>query len=368
MTKSNVWTEGRGQQLLAACAVAVSVSAGTMWAQAPAAPRIGKTAKLPAGVYEVAASPSTGVVYVASAGSRGAGGAVITALNGRTLEVIKTYDVAAAPAYGVGLNDKTQTLYTTNSANSSMSAIDLKSGTVTSISSDVDPKAHLREVVADETTNTIYAASYATPGTIWVIDGKTNKISQVIQNVGNGTSGLVLDTAGKRLFATNMAGHEIVIVDLATKAVVQRFPSGGERPSNLAFDATANRLYSANQGPGTVTVLDAKDGKLLATLEAGAGTLDVELSANGALVFAANRTAANVTVFDAKTFTKVATLDTGGAPNTLAVDAKTGLVYVSKKARPAPRAARAGGAPAAPAAPAPPAEDPQADTITILQP
>jgi len=350
-------------------ALAVAACAASASAQSAAErPSVGKTVKVGNGLYEIAVSPSTGTVYVASAGSRNQPGAAVIALDGNTLDVVRTIDVTTAPAYGLAINDRTQTLYTTNTRGASVSAIDLKSGRVTAITSEADKNAHLREVVVDEAANVIYASSYGRTGIVWVIDGRTNTVSQLLENVGNGPSGLAIDSAARRLYVANMGAQEIAVVDLAAKQVVQRFPAGGERPSNLALDARTGRLFVANQGTADVTVLDVKSGKLLATLSAGAGaaTLDVELHPTANLVYAANRGNGTVSVFDATTYAPVATLDTGGAPNTLTIDGKSGLVYVTKKARPTGGRGR-GAAPGTPA-PAPPPDDGQTDTVTVIRP
>jgi YVTN family beta-propeller protein len=333
-------------------------------------PSTGKTVKVPAGVYELVVSPSTGTVYVASAGSRTQPGGIVLALDGNSLDVKARIAMGETAPYGIGINDRTQTLYTTNTRAGSVSAIDLRTGKViASIKSEVDTSAHLREVIVDETANVVYASSYGREGIIWVIDGRTNTLS-LIQGVGNGSSGLALDAAGKRLYVTNMSANEIAVIDLATKQVMQRYAAGGERPSNAAFDPKTSRLFVANQGTNNVTVLDARSGKLLGAVPSGAGTLDVEVNSGTGLGYAANRGAGTVTVFDLTSLAVVANLQTGSAPNTLTVDTKSGLVYVTNKARPAARGGgrgqNAGAAPATP--PAPPAEDPNGDTVAIIRP
>ncbi len=336
-------------------------------AQSADRPSVRKTAKVGNGLYEIAVSPSTGSVYVASAGSRTAPGGTVFVLNGNTLDVLKTIDVSSAPPYGLALNDRTQTLYTTNTRSGSASAINLKTGQTTTITSDTDKNAHLREIAVDEAANVIYASSFGDPGRVWVIDGQTNTLSRVLENVGRGTAGLAIDHAAGRLYVTNINTAEVAVIDTATGHVVQRFPAGGERPTNLALDAKTGRLFVANQGPGTVTVLDVKTGKLLATLTAGAGTLDVELNPAANLVYAANRVNGTVSVFNATTYAPLTTLETGGAPNTLAVDSKTGFVYVTKKTRPGPGRGRGRGGDGTPAA-APPPDDGQGDTVALIHP
>jgi len=365
---------GRRSATAAATSVAVAVVSLGVYAQSAAnRPSAGKTVKVGSGLYELVASPSTGTVYVAAAGARNQPGAAVVALDGDSLDVVKTFDMAATPPYGIGINDRTQTLYTTNTRNGSVSAIDLKSGKVLApIATESDKSAHLREVIVDEANNVVYASSYAREGIIWVIDGRTNTFSHLIQNVGNGPTGMALDATTNRLFVTNMTANEVAVIDLKSRQVVERFPAGGERPTNIAFDARTGRLFVANQGPGTVTVLDSKaGGKVLATVTTGAGALDVDFNPAANLAYAANRGAGTVTVIDGASYQVVGHLQTGSAPNTIAIDGKSGLVYVTNKARPGGGRGRgqaqpAAGAPATP--PAPPAEDPNGDTVTVIRP
>lgn len=363
---------GRAARALAGALVLALVPAVSVAQTAAEKPSTGKTVKVAPGVYEVAVSPTTGTVYVASAGSRNQPGAVVLALDGESLDVKTKIDMGQIAPYGLGINDRTQTLYTTNTRDGSVSAIDLKTGRViATIKSDVDTSAHLREVAVDETANVIYASSYGRDGVIWVIDGQTHTLS-LIQGVGNGSSGLAVDAAGKRLYVTNMSANEVAVIDVATRQVVERYPAGGERPTNAAFDPKTGRLFVANQGTNNVTVLDARSGKLLGAVDTGAGTLDVEVNSATGLGYAANRGAGTVTVFNVNSLAVVASLQTGSAPNTLAVDAKSGLVYVTNKARAGGggrgrgQAEAQGAAAAAP--PAPPADDPNGDTVAVIRP
>ena len=94
----------------------------------PAKPTVGKHAKVGPGVYEIVTSDDA--VYVASAGGRGGTPpASIVVLDPATLDVKKSIAVTEA-AYGLGINRKTQKIYTSNTRDGSVSVIDLKTGSV----------------------------------------------------------------------------------------------------------------------------------------------------------------------------------------------------------------------------------------------
>ncbi len=127
---------------------------------APPKPAVDKSVKVADGVYEVVAG--TDAVYVASTGRRGPDAkpeARIVVLDPKTLDVKKSIDVTAEPAFGLGLNEKTQMLYTSNTRSGSVSVIDLKAGkVVATIKSEADPKAHTFRVLADEANNKVYVS------------------------------------------------------------------------------------------------------------------------------------------------------------------------------------------------------------------
>lgn len=352
---------------LALCSIAgVSLVATMAWA----APSIEKSVKVAPGVYELVVSPSSKTVYVATAGGRGAPGAKLVAFDATTLAVKGEIDTTAAPLFGLGLNDATQTLYGTGTRAGVLSVVDLKSGKVAaSITSPSQPNAHLREVAVDPATNTIYATVVGTRGAanpdapkgeLWVIDGKTNKLTHTITSPTQTVVGVAFDAAAKRVYISDMVTHQIHVIDAVSHKVVGSWASGGEQPMNIAVDTAGSRLFAANQGTGTLTVLDTRTGKLIKSVPTGAGALSVAYSPKNGQVYVTNRNAGTTSVVDAKSLEVIASLPTGSMPQTVSVDHNTGLVYVTNKARSAGRGAAA--------AATPPAEDPNGDTLTLVRP
>jgi YVTN family beta-propeller protein len=334
--------------------VASAMAPTVAYAQAVAAkPVVEKTVKVAPGLYEVAFSRSTGLVYVASVGSRQEpGSAKIVGLDPKSLEVKQTIPVPDAPAFGLGINDKTQTLYTTNTRTGNVSAIDLKTSKVIgTIKVDADPKAHLFRVLVDEDKNITYTS--VTGGRIWVIDGKTNQLSHIIEDVGKTTIGLALDSAGNRLFAANNGSADIAVIDLATNKVVNRYPTGTAGPTMLAFDAKQKRLFVTSQDSGDVTAIDATSGQVVKSVKTGEGALGIAFNPETNLLYVANRRAGTLTVVDAQSMEVVANLTAGTLPNTVAIDTKGGRVFVTNKAKSGGRNA-------------PPVDDPNGDTLTLV--
>jgi YVTN family beta-propeller protein len=346
---------------------------------AAAEPAIQKSVKVAPGLYELAVDAATKTVYVASTGPRGSHDAKIVKLDAATLAPKGAIELGDTPVFGVGLDARTETLYGTSTIAGVLSIIDLKSGTLAKIGE--GERAHLREVVVDEESGMAYATRFgadaqparparepggraaparpATPGEIWAIDGKTKALAYTIKLDNRGVTGLALDHANNRLYATDLGANEVLVIDLAKREVTARYPTSGEGSINLALDAAGGRLFVANNKSGDVSVLATQDGKLLKTVKAGAGALGIALHPTAKALFVANRGAGTVSVIDTERLEKVADLETGTLPQSIAIDRTTGLVYVTNKARGLPRNAPRD---------AVPPEDPRGDTVTLIRP
>ena len=372
--------------LTAAALVALS---GTAFAE----PAFVKSVQPGPGVYELVFSGPMNRVYVASAGTRGSTEAKILALDPKTLETRETIDLGKEAAFGLGINNKTRTLYGTQTRLGTVAAIDLTTGKVVA-SITKGEKPHVREAVVDEANNRVYVTVMGRKddSSIWIIDGATNTLVDSIDNLPGGVTGVAVDAKGNRLFASAMTGNQVHVIDLASKKVTASYASGGDNAINLVYDADGDRVFVAHQGSGDVAVLNAKDGTVIKTIPTGDGALGINLDAKRGVVYSANRRAGFVTLIDTKTLEPIANIVTGSMPQTVAIDVETGNTYVTNKAktagRPRPPAPPVGAAtapgtpPAAPVAAAPagappeggprpkpvPMIDPYGDTVTLITP
>lgn len=350
-------------------------------------PEFVKTVKPGAGLYELVFSAPMNRVYVAAAGTRGATETFIYALDPATLETKETIALGDDPVFGLGINNKTKTLYGTQTRDGSLAVVDLATGKVVAKLAKGE-KAHVREVAVDEAANRAYVTVLGmrdTPSAVWIVDGAKKEIVDSIDDIPGGIAGISLDAKNNRLFLSALQANEVVVVDLATKKVTNRFPSGGEGAINLVYDASGDQVFVANQGSGEVTVLDAKDGKIIKEIPTGAGALSLAIDPQRSLLYVTNRQAGFTSLIDTKTLEPVANIVTGSMPQTVAVDVATGNAYVSNKMKsagrpPRPATPSAGGtaAPGAPPAAAPAGEaprpravpmvDPYGDTVTLIKP
>lgn len=316
------------------------------------AQQVEKSAPVGSGVYEVAINPQDGFLYVTAAGSRTSPGGALYKVNSNDLSVVDSISLTENPPFGIGINSKTQTAYTTNTRTNSVSAVDLKSGKLIATIQHGGEKSHTREVLVDEDNNLVYISDVGDPSSIWVIDGKTNKFSHLIENIGKTATGMAFAGSKDKLYVTVMGDNAIAVVNTQTKSVEKTFPSGGDAPVNIVSDGA--HLFVANQKSGTITILDT-DGQLVKSIETGAGAIGVAYDPVKKRIYSANRQTGTTAVIDAGTYEVLADLETGSHPNHVKVDAK-GTAYVINKTK--------GGRPVE-GQPAPPV-DTNGDTVTKI--
>ena len=290
------------------------------------------TQKVGTGIYELLYNEADNSVYVASVGSRTAPGGFLYILDGSTLTIKENIEMKETPPFGLGMNQKTQTVYSSNTRTNSVSALDVRSKKVIATIKPDTESSHTRELVADTKNNKIYVSDVGNPSRVWVIDGKNNQVEKYINNTGVSTTGLAIDENGQKLYATNMGTNKIVVIDLKSAAVVDSFATGGEGSVNLALDMKNDRVFVVNQKSNDVTVLNLKTKAVIKTIEAGAGALSITFDAERNRLYTANRQAGTVTVIDTQKLEAIDHIKTGGTfPNTIALNTKDGSIYVTNK-------------------------------------
>lgn len=294
------------------------------------AQEVEKSSKAGTGIYEGVINAADGHLYVTGAGSRTQPGGALYKVDLVNLSILDSISLKENPPYGIGINNRTQTVYTTNTRTNSVSAVSLKTGKIVATLKNGAEKSHTREVLVDEENNLIYITDVGNPGSIWVIDGKTNTFSHLIPNTGNSTTGLTFGASKDVIYVTNMGDNTIGVVDVKTRTLTKSFPSGGESPINIASDG--KRLFVTNQKSGTLTVLDT-DGELIKSIPTGAGAIGVAYDPVKNRIYSANRQTGTTTVLDATSYEVLADLNTGSHPNHVKVDPVSGIAYVLNKTK-----------------------------------
>src|SRR5690606_2182903 len=90
--------------------------------------KVEKSSKAGSGIYEAVINTVDGHIYVTGTGSRSNPGGALYKINPADLSIIDSISLKENPPFGIGLNNKTQMAYTTNTRSNSVSVIDLKTG------------------------------------------------------------------------------------------------------------------------------------------------------------------------------------------------------------------------------------------------
>ncbi|EKF7079213.1 TPA: YncE family protein [Escherichia coli] len=292
------------------------------------------------GAYEMAYSQQENALWLATSQSRKLDkGGVVYRLDPVTLEVTQAIHNDLKP-FGATINNTTQTLWFGNTVNSAVTAIDAKTGEVKGRlvlddrkrTEEVRP-LQPRELVADDATNTVYISGIGKESVIWVVDGGNIKLKTVIQNTGKMSTGLALDSEGKRLYTTNADG-ELITIDTADNKILSRkklLDDGKEHFFiNISLDTARQRAFITDSKAAEVLVVDTRNGNILAKV-AAPESLAVLFNPARNEAYVTHRQAGKVSVIDAKSYKVVKTFDTPTHPNSLALSADGKTLYVSVK-------------------------------------
>lgn len=322
----------RGSLLLGSLLVASSFS--TQAAEEMLRKAVGK------GAYEMAYSQQENALWLATSQSRKLDkGGVVYRLDPVTLEVTQAIHNDLKP-FGATINNTTQTLWFGNTVNSAVTAIDAKTGEVKGRlvlddrkrTEEVRP-LQPRELVADDATNTVYISGIGKESVIWVVDGENIKLKTAIQNTGKMSTGLALDSKGKRLYTTNADG-ELITINTADNKILSRkklVDDGKEHFFiNISLDTARQRAFITDSKAAEVLVVDTRNGNVLAKV-AAPESLAVLFNPARNEAYVTHRQAGKVSVIDAKSYKVVKTFDTPTHPNSLALSADGKTLYVSVK-------------------------------------
>ena len=217
-------------------------------------------------------------------------------------------------------------------------------------------------------------------GTVYVFDLKTLKVTAAVPSKSFDTDSLHYDPVTKRVFVGNGDGNNITVMDAKTAKVVGLLPAGGDpeasvsdgrghnflnivskneeveydartlkvenrwstgpcgRPVGLSMDTEHRRLFISCQGrttPGVMVVMDADNGKIVATEPIGIGSDGSAYDPSDGMVFVTNRDSGDghsgaTMIFHEDSpdkYTRVASVKTIYGARTIDLDPATHRVY-----------------------------------------
>jgi YVTN family beta-propeller protein len=139
-------------------------------------------------------------------------------------------------------------------------------------------------IVFEPATQTVWAFNGRSQN-VTVIDARTQKVAATIPLPGRPEFPAV-DGEGA-VFDNIVDKSEILRFDARSQTITATWPAGCDSPSGLAMDAVGHRLFPVCDGK-KMSVLDSRDGKLLANPSIGSGPDAAKWSTPHQLIFASS--------------------------------------------------------------------------------
>jgi DNA-binding beta-propeller fold protein YncE len=199
------------------------------------------------------------------------------------------------------------------------------------------PRGGSRAVAATDTS----PAKPAIPGRITVFD--LESIAPVGEIPGTGGQGVAVDAKSGHGFSSS---KPVSMFDTKTLTLLKTIDVGAAQPDGIYFDAFNERVYIFSHPTKDATVIDARDGTVLGTIDLGGVPEQAIADGRGTMWVIMQDAVGSVTQVDVKTMKVTAHYPIGdhGGCNGLALDAKNHILFTA--------CARAGNPPTQPPQPA----------------
>ncbi|SEF52339.1 hypothetical protein SAMN05421819_0297 [Bryocella elongata] len=146
---------------------------------------------------------------------------------------------------------------------------------------------------------------------------------------GVGGNGAVVDPASHHGFTSDHP--QVSMFDTVTMKLIKKIDVGAARPDGIYFDPFNERVYVFSHPTKDATVIDAKDGTVLGTIDLGGVPEEGVGDGKGMLYVVMQDAVGGVAVVDVKamkTVTHYSFVDKGGC-NGLALDAKNSVLFAA---------------------------------------
>lgn len=236
-------------------------------------------------------------------------------------------------------------VYTADEHGSSISAIDLAAGRVSTVPIPISP--HNVQVTADgkrllavgEPAADGHAHAHGgnahganeAKGLLLILDTAglgAKPVTEIV--VGAHPAHVIADPRGERAFVTNAGDNTVSVVDLAARKLIATIGTG-RYPHGLRMSPDGREAYVANVQDGTVSVIDADGLTELARIPVGTTPVQVGFTPDGTRVYVSLRDENRVAVIDTASRRLVETIEVGRNPIQVYATPDGRFVYVANQ-------------------------------------
>ena len=164
---------------------------------------------------------------------------------------------------------------------------------------------------------------------VTVVDGQKGDILGHVKGLPGGTHGIAIVSALGRGYTDDGEAGEAASFDLASFSVVSRIKAAADADA-VAFDPVSGHVFIINGDTGTITVIDPKTNKAVATIEGG-GKLEYAVSGNNGRLYVNGAGQKEVLSIDTRTNRVAARwpVPECTSPHGLAIDTDAHRLFVS---------------------------------------
>jgi len=263
-------------------------------------------AKLPTGhgPHEVAASPDGRTAYVSNFGPYNhypvgdqthlQPGNTITVIDIASRAVKTTWDLGTHMSpHGLLVSHDGKYVWVTTETPQSLLELDAATGKILRAWPTTQQRTHL--IVAMPNEKKFYATNTIS-GTVSVIDRAEGTVK--VLPTGPGSEGIAISPDGKEVWVGVRAGDKVAVISTASDEIVASFESGGKGPSRLHFTPDGKEVWVSNSSSNQEVVFDARERKILGTVDMPKGPSGMVLSPDGHRLYVSDMRDNEVTVID----------------------------------------------------------------------
>jgi YVTN family beta-propeller protein len=245
----------------------------------------------------------------------GAEPGTVSQIDVRTMRVVRTFTVGLGPAHVVFTPDRRRA-FVTDFRSSDLYMIDLRSGATQRIAFPGDNCFEPHGIDISEDGRTLYVAC-AGGAWIYTVNTQTLRPGQVVVTAP-GAIGVAVDAPRHEGWVTNQTANSVSVVDEKTLRVLATIPVG-KGPALLVPTPDGRTVYVADQFGNTVNVIDAARRRVVATIAVAAQPHGPDVTADGKYVYVASIGGNAVTIIRTRDQRVVAVVPSAVGSNEVAI-------------------------------------------------